>query len=159
MALIRFTLNGSPVEADVADPDMPLLFLLRETFGLTGAKVGCLEGVCGACTVHLDGAALRSCSLPAAAVDGSAVVTIEGLSEAGDHPVQRAWIEGRVPQCGYCQSGQIMQAAAFLSETPSPSAGDIASAMAGNLCRCGTTPRILKAVARAAGIAAREAGS
>jgi isoquinoline 1-oxidoreductase alpha subunit len=153
MVRIAFTLNETPVEADAVHPDMPLLFLLRDHFGLTGTKIGCLEGVCGACTVHVDGESLRSCSLTASDVDGAAVTTIEGLSPDGSHPVQRAWIEGQVPQCGYCQSGQIMQAAAFLAETPDPTPQEIAEAMAENLCRCGTTRRILAAVAHAAELA------
>jgi isoquinoline 1-oxidoreductase alpha subunit len=152
MFSIQFHLNGRAVAVEVADPELPLLFLLREYLNLTGTKYGCGEGVCGACTVHLDGQAARSCQIPVRALAGVSVTTIEGLSPAGEHPVQRAWIEGQVPQCGYCQPGQIMQAAALLAENPRPTPPEIAAAMAGNLCRCGTTPRILAAVAAAARI-------
>lgn len=147
---LSFTLNGAPVRLDLDDPDTPLVFVLRDVLGLTGTKYACIEGLCGACTVHIDGMALRSCQVPASDIEGARVTTIEGLSEDGSHPVQQAWIELRVPQCGYCQSGQIMQAAAFLSDMPEPATEDIVSAMANNLCRCGTGPRIVQAVARAA---------
>jgi isoquinoline 1-oxidoreductase alpha subunit len=150
---LRFTLNGKPIHHLVRDADLPLLFLLRDGLGLKGTKFGCGEGVCGACTVHVDGVAVRSCQMPAVDAEGSEVTTIEGLSANADHPVQRAFLEDRVPQCGYCQSGQIMQAAAFLKETPEPKKAEIASAMAGNYCRCGTGPRVLAAVAKAAVLA------
>ncbi|MEZ5841696.1 MAG: (2Fe-2S)-binding protein [Hyphomicrobiales bacterium] len=153
---VSFRLNGAPASVEVDDPAMPLVFALRDRLDLKGTKYACLEGVCGACTVHVDGAAVRSCQMPVADVAGAEVTTIEGLSADGAHPVQRAWLEGRVAQCGYCQSGQIMQAAAFLAETPSPDAGAIEAAMSGNLCRCGTGPRIRAAVARAAEIQREE---
>jgi len=153
---LTFVLNGEERRVPLPDPDIPLLFLLRDAFALSGTKIGCTEGLCGVCTVHLDGKAVRSCITPAADVEGAEVTTIEGLSEKGDHPVQRAWIAARVPQCGYCQPGQIMQAAAFLAEVSEPGAEEIAAAMAGNLCRCGTGPRILAAVAEAAAIARQE---
>ncbi len=147
---IRFILNGGEVSVE-ADPSTPLLWVLRDTLGLTGTKFGCGAGLCGACTVHLDGAAIRACATPIEAVAGVRVTTIEGLSADGaSHPVQRAWIELDVPQCGYCQCGQMMSAAALLATTPSPTREDVHAAMAGNLCRCGTYPRIEAAVARAA---------
>lgn len=130
-------------------PDTPLLWVLRDTLGLKGTKFGCGKALCGACTVHLDGNAIRSCSFPVSAVKGK-VVTIEGLSENGDHPLQQAWQEIDVPQCGYCQVGQIMSAAALLQRTPNPSDKDIDMAMSGNICRCGTYPRIKKAIHMAA---------
>ena len=147
--MAEFTVNG---ETHVVDDEatMPLLWFLRDIVGLTGTKFGCGVAQCGACTVHVDGIAVRSCVTPAASLDGRAVTTIEGLSEDGDHPVQAAWKEHKVPQCGYCQSGQIMQAAALLSETPAPSDDDIDSAMAGNICRCGTYMRIREAIKTAA---------
>ena len=152
---IRFKLNGKDASFDV-DPQMPLLWLLRERAGLTGTKFGCGIAACGACTVHLDGAAVRSCVLPAAAVDGKAVTTIEGLATAGGdrvgerlHRVQRAWIELQVPQCGYCQSGMLMAAAALLAEHPQPSDEQIDAAMT-NVCRCGTYVRVRKAIGEAA---------
>jgi aerobic-type carbon monoxide dehydrogenase small subunit (CoxS/CutS family) len=144
---IKFTLNGQTRELD-ADPEMPLLWALRDLLGLKGAKYGCGIAACGACTVQLDGAAVRACVVPLAAVEGKRVATIEGLG--GDHPVQRAWLEQQVPQCGYCQPGQIMQAVAFLTATPAPNRAQIREAMSGNLCRCGTYPRIEAAVERAA---------
>jgi isoquinoline 1-oxidoreductase subunit alpha len=144
---IKFTLNGQPRELD-ADPAMPLLWALRDLLGLKGAKYGCGIAACGACTVQLDGAAVRACVVPLAAVAGKRVATIEGLG--GDHPVQRAWLAQQVPQCGYCQPGQIMQAVAFLAATPTPSRAQIRAAMSGNLCRCGTYPRIEAAVEQAA---------
>ncbi|KGJ16555.1 (2Fe-2S)-binding protein [Paracoccus sanguinis] len=150
---LSFLVNGAAQRLDVPDPEMPLVFILRDLLGLKGTKFSCLEGLCGACTVHLDGVAMRACLLRASDVEGRRVTTIEGLSADGDHPVQRAWLEERVAQCGWCQPGQIMQAAAFLAETPAPSPEDIAAAMDANLCRCGTGPRILRAVARAAGMA------
>ncbi len=133
-----------------AAPDTPLLWVIRDEWHLTGTKYGCGIGVCGACTVHLDGQPLRACTLPVAAASGRALTTIEGLSRNGTHPVQRAWIAEDVPQCGYCQSGQIMSAAALLARHPHPSDRQIDQAMAGNLCRCGTYARIRRAIHRAA---------
>ena len=149
--MIKLTINGKPHEADVAE-DTPLLWVLRDTLGLTGTKYGCGMALCGACTVHIDGAATRSCITPVSAVAGKSVTTIEGLSADRSHPVQQAWMELDVPQCGYCQSGQIMSAAALLAKTPKPSDADIDAAMAGNICRCGTYVRIRKAIHRAAGM-------
>ncbi len=146
---IRFTLNGKPQTVD-ATPEMPLLWVVRDIIGLTGTKYGCGMAQCGACTVHLDGTAVRSCSTPVSAVEGKAVTTIEGLSADGSHPLQQAWVAEQVPQCGYCQSGQIMSAAALLATTPAPSDADIDTAMAGNICRCGTYQRIRAAIHRAA---------
>jgi isoquinoline 1-oxidoreductase alpha subunit len=147
---MEFVLNGKPRQLD-ADPDMPLLWALRELLNLTGTKFGCGAGLCGACTVHLNGRAVRACQTPLSAVAGSNVVTIEGLGGERLHPVQTAWLAHNVPQCGYCQSGQIMQAAALLAETPHPSDAEIDAAMSGNLCRCGTYPRIRAAIRAAAG--------
>jgi isoquinoline 1-oxidoreductase alpha subunit len=132
------------------DPAMPLLWYLRDELGLTGTKFGCGIAACGACTVHVDGEAQRACVTPVSTLDGKRVVTIEGLSDSGDHPVQRAWRAENVPQCGYCQSGQIMQAAALLSKTPRPTDEQIDEAMAGNICRCGTYVRIRAAIHAAA---------
>jgi isoquinoline 1-oxidoreductase alpha subunit len=132
------------------DPAMPLLWYLRDELGLTGTKFGCGIAACGACTVHVNGEAQRACVTPVSALEGKSVVTIEGLSESGDHPVQRAWRAENVPQCGYCQSGQIMQAAALLSKTPRPTDEQIDQAMAGNICRCGTYVRIRAAIHAAA---------
>ncbi len=146
------TINGADHEVDV-EPDTPLLWVLRDTVGLTGTKFGCGIAQCGACTVHLDGQPVRSCSTPAAAAVGREVTTIEGLSPDSSHPLQRAWVEHTVPQCGYCQSGQIMSAAALLSRNPNPSDSEIDAAMAGNICRCGTYSRIRAAIHRAAEIA------
>ena len=147
---MKLTVNGA--ERDVAaPPDMPLLWVLRDLLGLTGTKFGCGIAQCGACTVHLDGKPLRSCVTPAAAAEGKSVTTIEGLSPDGRHPVQRAWAELDVVQCGYCQSGQIMSAAALLAATPAPSDSEIDAAMSGNICRCGTYQRIRAAVHHAAG--------
>ncbi|MFM8989037.1 MAG: (2Fe-2S)-binding protein, partial [Alphaproteobacteria bacterium] len=137
-------------EVDV-DPDMPLLWVLRDTLAMTGTKYGCGIAQCGACTVHVDGVATRACATPVGALEGAKVTTIEGLGAQGQHPLQKAWIEAQVPQCGFCQSGQIMQAAALLKENPKPSDADIDAAMAGNLCRCGTYQRIRDAIRRAAG--------
>jgi len=148
--MIQLTVNGAPREVD-ADEDMPLLWVLRDLLGLTGTKYGCGEALCGACTVHLDGHAVRACVTPIRRAAGRAVTTIEGLSAAGDHPLQRAWIELGVPQCGFCQAGQIMTAAALLAENPRPSDDDIDHSLAGNLCRCGTYLRIRAAVRKAAG--------
>jgi isoquinoline 1-oxidoreductase alpha subunit len=148
--MISFVLNGLERQVDVPE-EMPLLWVLRDVLGLTGTKFGCGAAQCGACTVHLDGAAVRSCVLPMSAVSQRAVTTIEGLGGAGKlHPVQEAWIAEAVPQCGYCQSGQIMSACALLSRRPSPSDDDIDVAMSGNICRCGTYPRIRAAIHRAA---------
>jgi len=133
------------------EPEMPLLWFLRDIAGLRGTKYGCGEGLCGACTVHVDGEATRACLTPVGDLDGATVTTIEGLSEKGDHPLQRAWLVHRVPQCGFCQSGQIMQAAELLKKNPDPSDQDIEDSMSGNICRCGTYPRIRKAIMQAAG--------
>lgn len=141
-------INRRPHAVEV-DPDTPLLWVLRDTLGLTGTKFGCGIGQCGACTVHLDGVAIRSCSLPVSVVVGRAVTTIEGLGATEPHPVQQAWLEEDVPQCGYCQSGQIMSAAALLADNPSPDTAEIDRAMQGNICRCGTYGRIRKAILRA----------
>ena len=148
--MVTLTVNGSSRTFD-GDPAMPLLWYLRDELGLTGTKFGCGGGFCGACTVHLDGKAIRSCQMPMSAVGSRTIVTIEGLSPKGDHPVQRAWVAANVAQCGYCQAGQIMQAAALLSEKPRPTDADIDQVMAGNLCRCGTYQRIRAAVHQAAG--------
>ncbi len=145
MAIVKLNINGRPVQADV-EPDTPLLWVLRDSLGLVGTKYGCGIAQCGACTVHLNGEATRSCVLPVSAVGKAKITTIEGLSANGDHPVQKAWNEIDVPQCGYCQSGQIMTAAAFLKHTPKPSLAEIDAAMTGNLCRCGTYHRIREAV-------------
>jgi isoquinoline 1-oxidoreductase subunit alpha len=149
--VISLDVNGKRQQVDVS-PDVPLLWVLREKLGLTGTKYGCGIAACGACTVHVDGQAVRSCVTPASAVAGSKVTTIEGLSPQANHPVQRAWIEVDVPQCGYCQSGQIMSAAALLAQKPSPTDADIDDAMAGNICRCGTYQRIRAAIHRAAAL-------
>ena len=149
--MISLDVNGKQQQVDAA-ADVPLLWVLREKLGLTGTKYGCGIAVCGACTVQVDGQAVRSCVTPASAVAGKKVTTIEGLSEKTDHPVQRAWIELDVPQCGYCQSGQIMSAAALLASKSSPTDADIDDAMAGNICRCGTYQRIRAAIHRAAAI-------
>jgi len=146
---INLTVNGAEKSVDV-DPNMPLLWVIRETLGLTGTKFGCGMALCGACTVHLDGNPIRSCVTPVSAVAGKAVTTIEGLSTDRSHPVQKAWIELQVPQCGYCQSGQIMSACALLVKKPKPTDEDIDTAMSGNLCRCGTYQRIRAAIHKAA---------
>ena len=146
---IQFTLNGKPQTVDV-NPNMPLLWVLRDTLGMTGTKFGCGMALCGACTVHIEGAATRSCITPISSVAGKKITTIEGLSPDRSHPVQKAWIEIDVPQCGYCQSGQIMSAAALLATKSQPSDADIDDAMKGNICRCGTYQRIRQAVHRAA---------
>ncbi len=148
--MITLNVNGRPVQADV-EGDTPLLWALRDGLGLTGTKYGCGMAQCGACTVHLDGEPVRSCVTPVSAVGERKVTTIEGLSPDGAHPVQMAWIAEQVPQCGYCQSGQIMAAAALLARTPRPSDDEIDKAMAGNICRCGTYQRIRRAIHRAAG--------
>jgi isoquinoline 1-oxidoreductase subunit alpha len=147
--MIKLNVNGKDVSVDV-DPDTPLLWMLRDALGLTGTKYGCGMALCGACTVHLAGEAVRSCVTPVSAVGGRAVTTIEGLSRDRSHPVQRAWIELDVPQCGYCQSGQIMSAAALLQQKPQPSDVEIDQFMSGNVCRCGTYQRIRAAIHRAA---------
>ena len=146
---VSFTLNGKPQSVEV-DPQMPLLWVLRDTLNMTGTKFGCGMALCGACTVHINGEATRSCITPVSAVAGKQITTIEGLSEEGNHPVQQAWIEIDVPQCGYCQCGQIMSAAALLTKKPNPSDADIDDFMSGNICRCGTYQRIRRAIHRAA---------
>ena len=146
---ITFTLNGKAQTVDVS-PEMPLLWVLRDTLNMTGTKFGCGMALCGACTVHIDGEAARSCSTPISKVAGKKVTTIEGLSADGTHPVQIAWMAEDVPQCGYCQSGQIMSAVALLVKNSNPTDADIDDAMSGNICRCGTYQRIRKAIHRAA---------
>jgi isoquinoline 1-oxidoreductase subunit alpha len=143
--MTKIQINGTPRDID-ADPQMPLLWAIRDILGLTGTKFGCGIGACGACTVHMDGQAVRSCITPIAAAAGHAIVTIKGLSPDGTHPVQRAWQANNVPQCGYCQPGQIMQAAALLKQTPKPNDQQIVDAMSGNICRCGTYLRIRAAI-------------
>ncbi len=147
--MITFSLNGETVRLDV-EPDTPVLWAIRDEIGLTGTKFGCGIGQCGACTVHLDGTPVRSCQLPVTALEGRSVTTVEGLSPDGAHPLQRAWVEFSVPQCGYCQSGQLMSAAALLAKKPDPTDDDIDTAMSGNICRCGTYNRIRAAIHRAA---------
>src|SRR5437870_3054578 len=147
--MIRLKVNGKPQSVDV-NPDTPLLWVVRENLGLTGTKFGCGMALCGACTVHLNGEAVRSCVTPVSRAAGKEVTTIEGLSSDLSHPLQRAWIEKDVPQCGYCQSGQIMSAAVLLRENPQPSDADIDDAMSGNICRCGTYQRIRSAIHLAA---------
>ena len=141
--MIQFSINGTPVSVDVPD-DMPLLWVIRDELGLYGTKFGCGVAACGACTVHVDGAMTRACITSVAEVAGTEVTTIEGLG--GEHPLQKAWVEHQVPQCGYCQSGQIMSAAALLAENPTPTRDEIKSHMNGNICRCGTYSRIVKAI-------------
>ena len=152
---ITFTLNGKSqtLPSDVS-PEMPLLWVLRDVLNLTGTKFGCGMAFCGACTVHLNGDAIRSCVTPVSSVAGKRITTIEGLSPDASHPVQRAWIEEDVPQCGYCQSGQIMSATAMLAKKSNPTDADIDEAMSGNICRCGTYQRIRKAIHRAAAMSA-----
>lgn len=145
MPTYSIKVNGSKHEVE-AEADTPILWVLRDHLNLVGTKYGCGIAMCGACTVHLDGNAIRSCSYPVSAIGESEITTIEGLSEKGDHPVQQAWLEEDVSQCGYCQAGQIMTAAAFLDQNPNPSDEEIKSAMNGNICRCGTYTRIKKAV-------------
>jgi isoquinoline 1-oxidoreductase subunit alpha len=147
--MVAFVVNGRRTDVAV-DPDTPLLWVLRDHLKLTGTKFGCGIAQCGACTVHVDGRAVRSCQLFPDDFAGRQITTIEGLSPRGDHPLQRAWIEEQVPQCGYCQSGQIMQAAALLEANPHPTRSQIVDAMDGNICRCGTYPRIVRAIERAA---------
>ena len=149
MALLNLTINGKSHQLDI-DPNTPILWVLRDHLDLVGTKFGCGIAQCGACTIHLDGVAVRSCQLPVSAVKDQQITTIEGLSEMGDHPVQKAWIAHDVPQCGYCQSGQIMSAAALLKENPNPGDEEIENAMNGNICRCGTYLRIKAAIKTAA---------
>jgi aerobic-type carbon monoxide dehydrogenase small subunit (CoxS/CutS family) len=153
MAIARFTLlvNGRRQEVR-ATPETPLLWVLRDELGLTGTKFGCGQSLCGACTVHLDGQAVRSCQTPVSEAAGHRITTIEGLSAAGEHPLQKAWIAEEVPQCGYCQSGQLMAAAALLAKNPRPSDADVDDAMKGILCRCGTYNRIRRAIRRVSGV-------
>jgi isoquinoline 1-oxidoreductase subunit alpha len=151
MATIKFTLNGRPQTVDVP-VGMPLLWVLRDTLGMTGTKFGCGMALCGACTVHQNGQAIRSCITPVSSVAGKSITTIEGLSPDSSHAVQKAWTELDVPQCGYCQSGQIMQAAALLAKNSKPSDADIDEVMRGNICRCGTYQSIRKAIHRASQI-------
>ena len=148
---VTLKINGTTHDLGDIPQDMPLLWAIRDFVGLNGTKYGCGMAQCGACTVHMEGSAVRSCSITVAAAQGKEITTIEGLSENGDHPVQQAWMEANVPQCGYCQTGQIMNAAAFLDKNPSPSEDQINQAMAGNLCRCGTYNRIREAIHIAAG--------
>ncbi|MGE8319716.1 MAG: (2Fe-2S)-binding protein [Comamonas sp.] len=150
---MKLKINQKTHAIDV-DGTTPLLWVLREQLGLTGTKFGCGAGMCGACTVHLDGSPIRSCSTPVSACAGKSITTIEGLSKNGDHPLQQAWVQLDVPQCGYCQSGQLMSAAALLKHTPKPTDEDITNAMSGNICRCGTYGRIRRAIHVAAGNAA-----
>jgi isoquinoline 1-oxidoreductase subunit alpha len=152
--VITFNVNGKQVSVDSA-PSTPLLWVIRDSLGLTGTKYGCGMAQCGACTVHIEGQAVRSCVTPVARADGKLVTTIEGLSPGLSHPLQQAWIEIDVPQCGYCQSGQIMSAAVLLAENPTPTDDDIDEGMTGNICRCGTYPRIRQAIHRAAEIKAQ----
>lgn len=147
---IRVRVNGKDHELDVP-PDMPILWAVRDVLGLTGTKYGCGEALCGACTVHLDGEAVRSCVTPIRRAEGKSITTIEGLSPDGSHPLQRAWVELGVPQCGFCQAGQIMTAAALLAKKPKPSVEEIDTSLGGNLCRCGTYLRIRAAVQKASG--------
>lgn len=151
--MIRITVNGKTHEYS-GDPEMPLLWYLRDELQLTGTKFGCGAGLCGSCTVHVGGEAARSCSMPMKDAAGKQITTIEGLSADGSHPVQTAWKANNVPQCGYCQSGQIMQAAALLKQTPKPTDEQIEAGMQGNICRCGTYQRIRKAIKQAAGVTA-----
>ena len=148
---LELKVNGNTHQVDV-EPETPLLWVLRDNIGLTGTKFGCGIAQCGACTVHMDGQPMRSCITPAASAVGREITTIEGLSDDNSHPVQQAWIENSTPQCGYCQSGQIMSATALLERTAQPTDAEIDAAMAGNICRCGTYPRIRKAIHRAAEI-------
>ncbi len=152
MASYTLKVNGKNLQTDAA-PDTPLLWVLRDHLGLVGTKYGCGVAACGACTVHIDGEAMRSCSLPVSAIATNNITTIEGLSEKGDHPLQLAWDECDVPQCGYCQAGQIMSAAALLKKKPKPSDKDIEAAMSTHICRCGTYHRIQEAIKKAAKIA------
>lgn len=148
---IRVRVNGVEHALEV-DPEMPLLWALRDVLGLTGTKYGCGQALCGACSIHLDGQVVRACVTPIRRADGRSVTTIEGLSPDGSHPLQRAWVDMGVPQCGFCQAGQIMNAAALLAKIPKPSDAEIDQSLAGNLCRCGTYTRIRAAVKKAAGL-------
>lgn len=152
MASFNLNINGKNQEVDV-DPSTPILWVLRDHLNMVGTKFGCGIAQCGACTIHLDGTATRSCVLPVSAIQGKSIRTIEGLSETGDHPVQQAWVEHDVPQCGYCQAGQIMSAAALLEDNANPGDDDIDAAMNGNICRCGTYTRIKAAIKTAAKLA------
>jgi isoquinoline 1-oxidoreductase alpha subunit len=154
---MKLQVNGEVLDVN-ATPDTPLLWVLRDYLNMTGTKFGCGKGLCGACTVHIDGQPIRSCQTPVSALEGRAITTIEGLG-TGDHPVQLAWQELDVPQCGYCQSGQIMSAVALLADNPAPDDSDIDAAMAGNLCRCGTYPRIRAAIKKAAANSSNEGGA
>ncbi|HXE33976.1 MAG TPA: (2Fe-2S)-binding protein [Verrucomicrobiae bacterium] len=154
---ITFILNGKSETLTDVSPGMPLLWVLRDVLNMTGTKFGCGMALCGACTVHINGEATRSCITPISSVGGKQITTIEGLSADGTHPVQKAWIEEDVPQCGYCQSGQIMSAVALLSKKPKPTDAEIDDFMSGNICRCGTYQRIRKAIHRAAGAPAEKA--
>lgn len=154
--MARFIFNSKPIVADV-DSDTPLLWVIRDELNMTGTKFGCGIGACGACTVHVGGRATRSCITPMSAVEGASITTIEGLSEQGNHPLQVAWLKHQVPQCGYCQSGQIMQAAALLNDFPNPSDADINAVMSGNVCRCMTYVRIREAIHEAAAAMKQEA--
>ena len=147
--MISFQLNNQPQQLDV-DPQMPILWVIRDILHKTGTKFGCGKGLCGACTVHLDGSAIRSCITPVSVAEGKHITTIEGLSDQTLHPLQQAWIDHNVPQCGYCQSGQLMSAASLLAVTPHPSDTEIDAMMSGNICRCGTYGRIRKAIQQAA---------
>lgn len=153
--MIKLQVNGKQHEIK-ADPAMPLLWVLRDLLGLTGTKYSCGISTCGACTVLVEGKAVRSCTTPVSSVSGKTITTIEGLSTDRSHPVQQAWLDEQVPQCGYCQSGQIMSAVALLSQKPKPTDAEIDQAMSGVLCRCGTYPRVRKAIKRAAAMAAKE---
>lgn len=148
--MLEIEVNGVQHQVDAVADNMPLLWVLRDRLGLTGTKYGCGGGFCGACTVHMDGVAIRACLYPAVAVQGHAITTIEGLSAQGEHPLQRAWVAQDVPQCGYCQSGQLMTAAAFLASDQAVNEDTITAAMAGNICRCGTYRRITSAIKQAA---------
>ncbi len=156
--MVTLTVNGEPRQVN-ADPAMPILWALRDLLGLKGAKYGCGMGLCGSCTVHLDGEPIRACITPISTAEGKAITTIEGLSPDGTHPLQTAWAELNVPQCGYCQPGQIMSAAALLNRKADPSDEEIDAAMAGNICRCGTYQRVRAAIHRAAGSAATHGGA
>jgi isoquinoline 1-oxidoreductase subunit alpha len=149
--MISLTVNGSAQQVE-ADPDMPMLWVIRDLLGLTGTKFGCGQALCGACTIHIDGNPVRACVTPISRAAGKSVTTIEGLSATGDHPLQQAWCEMGVPQCGFCQAGQLMSAAALLAANPTPSDAEIDQSLAGNLCRCGTYVRIRAAVRKAAGM-------
>ena len=152
MAEVKFTVNGKAQTVNVPSPQMPLLWVVRDILGMTGTKFGCGQALCGACTVHVNGQAVRSCITTVSGVAGKNVTTIEGLSADHSHPVQQAWIELDVPQCGYCQSGQIMQAASMLAKNANPTDADISEIMKGNICRCGTYQRIRAAIKHAAGV-------